>query len=346
MPRFAAARAALLPAFADRDTAQLQHTLDEGGAPLKSLIVGQQLAPLWHARTRTPDLAQHHMNSAMVYLRQRAAQLEIDGLFTERGLTGAIFKGAAIRELAYDDPALRICCDIDILVAPEQRVEAARALVEAGYRLSLEPSIVSHEVTLTKDSVAIDLHWGLLRPGRTPETLTAQMLARRERHQDRWILSGTDAVFVMLVHPAFSKHLSTSQMGLHRLVDIILWLQRREVNWPELYDRLEACGLKTAAWTILSLVRLLSPTSPTDFDATLSSAIESLRPGRLRAAYLKSWLTGDYSARLTNLHSARLLGLSLWLHDQPADAWRALRGWQRSRMTRDTDSLSFAGLER
>lgn len=342
MPRFTAARAALLPAFADRDTAELQRALALGGAPLQSLILGQQLAPLWHARTKADAFAGHRLNAAMVYLGQRSAQLEIDELFARKGIAYAVFKGGGIRELVYDDPSLRPCCDIDILVAPEQRSEAARVLVDAGYRLALEPAVISHEVTLSKDVVAIDLHWGLLRPGRTPASLTTQMLERRQQNRGRWILSDGDALFVMLVHPAFSKHLSASQMGLHRIADIVLWLQRRDVDWRALYEQLDACGLKTAAWTILSLVRLLSPAT---FAPVVGGAIESLQPGRLRTAYLNSWLRGDLSARLTHVHAARLLGLSLWLHDQPADAWRALRGWQQSRRTRETDSLVFGGLD-
>ncbi len=333
----------MLPAFADRDTAGLQETLEAGGPSLETLILTQQLAPLWHERTRAAAFAGNRLNAAMVYLRQRAAQLELDELFARKAITYAVFKGGAIRELIYDDPAMRLCCDIDILVAPEQRAEAARALVEAGYRLVVEPSTVSHEVALRKDMVAIDLHWALLRPGRTPDAMALQMLARRQRHQGRWILSDADALFVLLIHPAFSKHLSTTQMGLHRVADIVLWLQRREVNWKALHRELDACGLKTAAWTMLSLVGMLSPAT---FAPLVAEPITALRPGGLKSRYLRSWLSRDLSARLTDLHVARLLGLSLWLHDQPADVWHALRGWQRSRMTRETDSLMFGGLER
>jgi hypothetical protein len=341
MPRFAAARAALLPALADRDTAELQRALDAGGPQLNALINRQQLAPLWHARTKAEVFAGQRLKAAMTYLRQRAAQQEIDDLFARKGINYAVFKGAAIRELIYDDPALRLCCDIDILVAPDQRAAAASALVDAGYRLAVEPSNVSHEVSLTKDLVAIDLHWDLLRPGRTPAPMTARMLARRQRHAGRWVLSDADAFFVILVHPAISKHLSTTLMGLHRVADVVLWLQRRNPDWAVLHDDLAACGLKTAAWTMLSLVRMLSPAT---FDPGVENAIRTLRPGRVRAAYLNAWLNRDFSAALANLHTARLLGMSLWLHDKPSDAWRAVRGWQQSRRTRETDSLVFGEL--
>src|SRR5688572_6227585 len=290
MPRFAAPRTALLPAFQDTAVADLTRALAEGGPPLEALILNQQLGPTWHARTNAGPFAESRVNAAMRYMRQAAAQHEIDNLFAQQGIPYAIFKGAAIRELIYDDPSVRMCMDIDVLVAPEQRAMAARALVDAGYRLRVDPSLASHEVALASDLVAIDLHWELLRPGRTPSSMTGELLARRHRQDGRWILSETDALFVLLVHPAISKHLSTSQMGLHRVADIVLWLQKYDTDWPALHQQLEASGLKTAAWTMLSLVRMLSPDR---FAHRLEAPLRLLQPNPVRAAYLRAWLHGD-----------------------------------------------------
>lgn len=338
MSRFAAARTALLPAFQDTPVADLTRALVDGGAPLEALILGQQLGPTWHARTNAVPFAESRVSAAMIYMRQAAAQRELDDLFSRRGIPYAIFKGAAIRELICDDPSVRTCMDIDVLVAPDERAAAARALVDAGYRLRVDPSLASHEVALASDLVAIDLHWELLRPGRTPSSTTGQMLARRQRQGGRWILSENDALFVLLVHPAFSKHLSSSQMGLHRVADIVLWLQKFDTDWRTLHQQLDASGLKTAAWTMLSLVRMLSPDT---FAHVVEAPLNSLRPDPIRAAYLRAWLSQDLSARLTHLHIARLLGLSLFLHDEPAGAWRALRGWQRARGSRGKDAAVF-----
>ena len=343
MPRFAAPRTALLAAFEDASPVDLTRALAEGGLDLQTLILNQQLAPLWHARTNAAPFAESRGDAARLYMRQAAALREIEDLFRQQGIRYAIFKGAAIRELIYDDPSLRVCWDIDVLVAPEQRAAAARALVDGGYRLRVDPALASHEVALTKDAVAIDLHWELLRPGRAPAWMTGQMLDRRQWQGGRWILSETDALFVLLVHPAFSKHLSSSQMGLHRLADIVLWLRKHDVDWPALHQLLDASGLKTAGWTMLSLVRVLSPDR---FAAVVERPLQSLRPNSVRAAYLNNWLNLDLSARFSRLHIARLLGLSLFLHDQPAGAWRALRGWQRSRGSRENDTRVFEGLSK
>ena len=179
MARFAAPRAALLPAFEDSSVEDLARSLNEGGPRLEALILRQQLGPTWHARTKANAFAESRVKAAMLYLSQMGAQRELDAIFTAKGITYAIFKGAAIRESIYDDPSVRLCCDIDILVTPANRAAAARALVDAGYRLRVDPSLASHEVVLARPPVAIDLHWNLLRPGRTPDSMTDQMLARR-----------------------------------------------------------------------------------------------------------------------------------------------------------------------
>ena len=341
MTRFAAPRAALLPAFHQSAATALTQALAEGGAPFESLILKQQLGPTWHARTQAKAFAESRSNAAMLYMRQAAAQREINDVFTQHQIPYAIFKGAATRELTFDDPSVRICYDIDVLVAPDQRADAARSLVSAGYRLRVDPGVASHEVGLVRDLVSIDLHWELLRPGRTPASLTEELLSRRQQHDGRWILSPTDALFVMLVHPAFAKHLSTSQMGLHRIADVALWLQKHDVDWPALHQQLEEAGLKTAGWTMLSLVKMLSPDA---FARTLDEPLHSLRPDPVRVAYLKAWLNMDMSSRLAHLHTVRLLGLSTFLHDQPSGAWRALRGWQRSRGSRAKDAGVFDGM--
>ena len=340
MPRFAAPRAALLPAFEDATTADSNRALAAGGAPLEALILRNQLAPLWHARTNAEAFRASRHHAALVYMRQRASLEEIDGLFTPGGIRYAVLKGAAIRELIYDDPSLRVCGDIDILVAPDQRVAAAKILVGSGYRLHVLPSLASHEVTLSKGLIDIDLHWNILRPGRTRFPVTDGLLARRQRHDGVWMLSDVDALFLMLVHAAVQKYV-TANMGLHRVADIALWWQRRPVDWPAVLRDLETSGLKTAAWTVLSWVHLLSPPS---FGEVLDGPIASVEPGALKRAYLKSWLEHDLATRFSKLHAVRLLAFSVLMHDQWSGAWHGLGEWRRTRKTASADAHVFQGL--
>ncbi|HUR20468.1 MAG TPA: nucleotidyltransferase family protein [Vicinamibacterales bacterium] len=337
MPRLAAARTALLPAFQDTSSADLTRALAEGGAPLEALIISNQLAPLWHARTNVEAFraARHH--AALVYMRQRAALHEIDERFTQGGIRHAVIKGAAIRELIYDDPAVRACSDIDILVAPDQRFAAARILVDCGYRLHVDPSLASHEVTLSKRLIDIDLHWDILRPGRTRVPVIDGMLARRHNPAGMWMLSDVDSLFLMLVHAAVQKYV-TANMGLHRVADIALWWQRRRVDWPRVHRDLETSGLKTGAWTVLSWVHCLAPAS---FALLIDEPTASVQPGAVKQAYLKSWLEHDLPTRFSKFHALRLLAFSTLMHDQWSGAWHGLDGWRRTRKLSSEDASVF-----
>jgi hypothetical protein len=341
MSRFALSRSALLPVCPGIAQATLQRALEDGGPALESLIIRHHLAPLWHKTMRAAAFADLRRNAAVGYMKQRAALDEIDTLFEREGLHYAVIKGAATRELTYDDPALRTCGDIDVLVAPDQRVAAARALTSLGYRLQVHPSVVSHEVALTKRMVDIDLHWDILRPGRTPDGFARAMLARRIRHGGWWMLSDPDAVLLMLVHAAVSKHVSTPVLGLHRAADLALFWQRRDVDWPAVHRLLDACGLKTAAWAVLTWLLLM--TGP-EMERQLAGAVASVRPGFLRTEYLKVWLDHDLPARLTDRHAARLIGFSLFMHDGPSSAWRALAGWRRAQKALGADVQAFEEL--
>lgn len=344
MSRFALSRSALLPVCPGIGQATLQTALDDGGPALESLIIQQHLAPLWHKRTQAAAFANRRRHAAVGYMKQKAAMEGIDALFEREGVRYAVIKGAATRELTHDDPALRTCGDIDVLVAPDQRVVAARALLGLGYRPRLDPSLLSHEVALRNGTVEVDLHWDILRPGRTPDGFARAMLARRTRHRGWWMLSEPDAVLLMLVHAAVSKHVSTPLLGLHRAADIALFWQRRDVDWPAVHRLLDACGLKTGAWAVLTWLLLLM-TGP-EMERQLAEPIASVRPGFLRAEYLKMWLDHDLSARLTDRHAARLIGFSLFMHDGPAAAWHALAGWRRAQKTMSADTQVFGDLGR
>jgi hypothetical protein len=338
--RLELAASALRPAFPDPDPAAGAAEL-AGRPELRELILSQGLGPLWHAHMKVEEFRPSHEHSALAYLAQRAALRQVDELFECAGIAHVVIKGAVTRELVYDFPASRPSADIDVLVAPADRVAAARLLIDAGYRLRLDARNMSHQVTLSRAPVHIDLHWHVVRPGRTRLSLTDALIAGRRRIAGMWAVAETDAVFLLLVHPAFTEHVSAKDQGLLRLADLALWLERRAVDWQPVCDRLRACGVATAAWAMLRRMRSLAPAS---FHATLDSPMDQLRPGRIRAAYLGEWLDHDLPRRFARLHTGRLIGFSLLLHDRPRDALRAVDGVRRARFSRREDFGAFGGL--
>jgi hypothetical protein len=153
-----------------------------------------------------------------------------------------------------------------------------------------------------------------------------------------WMLSTEDALFLLLVHPAFAKHLASWEMGLHRVADILLWLQTQPFDWPTLKARLDRNGVLSAAWASLRWLQMLTESNyPTVLDTMLADTC----PGQLRQSWLDRWLRLDLSERMSSVHWPRLVAFSPLLHDTPRDAFRALAGRCRAHRRRHSDLGAF-----
>ena len=334
-------RQAMLVAFAEVPDADLARALEDGGPVFPYFIIDHGLGPLWHQRTGREEFRASRRTAEALYLAQEKALQEADEILGSAGIEFAAIKGAANRLLLYENPAIRACHDLDLLVHPQDKVRAVSALVSAGFKPYPDPRSISREMVVCKGQVNIDLHWSLLREGRLRCDPTPSMLDRRKRANEFWVLSPEDALFILLVHPAFAKHLAGWGMGLHRVVDVVTWLKTQAFDWEVVRSQLRANGVQAAAWATLRWAELLcGPRAPDSLDAMLTD----LRPGRLRASWLDHWLRSNLSERTSVLHWARLLGFTMLLHDAPGDSLRALVGRYRAHRRRDADIWAFRAL--
>jgi hypothetical protein len=334
-------RSALLVAFPDVAREVLDSVLGQGGSQFASFIIDHGLGPMWHERTKREEFRESRLSAEALFLAQRHALEEIDRVLDGAGIQYAVIKGAASRVLLYANPAIRACYDLDLLVRPVDRVHTAAALIKAGFVAQPVARSISRELVLSKHVVDVDLHWGILREGRLRTDPTDDMISRRRRESGVWMLDANDAIFVHLVHPAFAKHLAGWDMGLHRVVDIVAWLNTQSFNWEIVHTQLAENGVRAAAWATLRWAELLSQQHSIP---ELEKLMSDLFPGRLRKAWLNSWLSNDLSARMSKRHLARLLGFSLFLHDLPGDAMRALEGRRRAYRRSDSDIAVFGEL--
>jgi hypothetical protein len=260
-----------------------------------------------------------------MYMAQKAALSSLDILFNEAGIEYAVFKGVHIRELVYADPSVRPACDIDVLVAPRKRKAAISALVRSGFELQVNADNTSHEVTLVKGPVAVDLHWDIMRPGRTRVPICELFLKRRQRVGGFWGLDDTSAVFVMLVHPAFAKWVCN--LALCSVADFERWLRTSYADWNLVEALLSQTGLKTAAWAVVTWFSLRfppdSPFPPPDF-------LKRIEPGPLRRAWIRYWLPRDLPIRFGHIPLVPQTAFTVPLHDSALDALRFLTGRMRA----------------
>ena len=334
-------QSALLVADPEVSDMELQQLLEAGGPEFVSFVVDHGLGPMWHERTRSDALRASRLAAEALYSAQERAIEEIDVVLSQAGIEYVLIKGGASRLFLYENPAVRACFDLDLLVRRADRVQAVSVLIEAGFSATAKVDNISRELVLTRGPVDIDLHWGLLREGRLRVDPTMEMLNRRQRVGSVWMLDPNDGLFVHLVHPAFAKHLAGWGMGLHRVVDILCWLLTQPIDWDAIVARLEQQGVRTAAWATLRWVAMLVPSGTIP---ELEARLLSLQPGKLRRAWLERWLRHDVSERISGTHLVRLLAFSMFLHDTPGDGMRALLGRLRAHRRRSEDLDAFAEL--
>ena len=307
-----------------------------------TFLIRQELAPLWseladefagglplsqEARDR---LHQCRLETTSIYLLQRH-NLQLAGeILNSADIPHAIIKGSHTRELYYDSPALRPALDIDILVKPEDRLEAIKAFQAQGFTFHAMAQNISHECNLVKGNTIIDLHWDIMRPGRTRAPIVNELLDKRVDYGSHWGLSHGATLFLMLVHPVFTKYTTTPHASLVRLVDLAQLLHRHPESTENAVPLLHKAGLTTAGWITITWLNLLND-SP-----QAKSLAKKIAPGRIRRKYLHTWLTKNLSTRLLSKPLLIQLGFTIPAHDKLKDALRALRQSRRYRQEADT----------
>lgn len=296
--------------------------------PFLLFILQNGLGPLWHELLQqnnirsffspefTRELRNITSHTASLYLFQKTALAKINTILAKHAIPYALFKGAHTREHVYPDPALRYACDLDILVAGTDKVRAIKKLMEAGFSFRPLAENISHEATLADSRVSIDLHWDILRPGRTRMNMTDEFLAQKKEFSGYWALNNESTLFLMLVHPVFTKYSTAPQASLLHLIDLIRWSRTQRIDWEKVADYLERGGVQTAAWITAARLEMITGTLLPE------SFVQQIRPSSLKARYLRMWLHNDLSTRLLNFPLLIRTGFTLPAHDTLADAIR------------------------
>lgn len=315
---------------------ELIGALQDGGAHFQALVTEYGLGPFWHDRTRISEFHAMRMAAEAQYMAQSSALQELAVSLDAAGIDYAVIKGAANREQLYPNPALRQCADLDVLVRLEDRLRAAEAMMDIGFVPAPDPRSIGREIILSRGTVDVDLHWGLLRDGRLRENLVDEMLERRVSNGKFSTLSPENSYFLLLVHPAFAKHISSRGMALHRVLDVVEWHRTVPTDRAAVLSLCERTGSVTAAWAVLRWIELL-----TDEPCW----IEPQQVGSIRRAYLDFWLRNDLSGMLESAHPVRLVLLTASFHDTAPDVMRALFGRLGDYRQRGADITPFLQLK-
>ncbi len=294
------------------------------------VLAAHRLQHLWYAEVVRLGLSEElhpaldelltHSNRialARSLTQESALKLACDAL-EAAGVRWLVFKGRHIANALYEDASVRASVDIDVLVDPEEREAALRALATVGFEPRRQAS--THQVSLLGHNAWIDLHWQLLRPGRARKDSGRWLLDERVRRDVLWVPSDAGALVVLLVHPAVTEHVTSF---LSKVVDLDRWLRQRRLDLAPVISHIAAAGLKGAAWSMLEWTRFWmgTPISP--------ETLAELVPGRARRAYLRGWLALDPGHQYAHWPNLVRGAFSLALQDNFTDVARALaaRAW-------------------
>ena len=296
-----------------------------GGERFFDFVIDNRLAPLWFdylinsgiadqiAPAIVENLKRQKLNGAALHLMQTRVMNQVHQIFEEENVPYLVFKGAGLRHTIYDDPIHRPAADIDILVNAADRTKAVACLAKAGFNFFCKKHDISHELTLSRDSVAIDLHWALLHPGRVRLDMNEYLFDNRIQSQQFWVLNNRASLFVMLMHPVFTKHLNSPFSLLIHLVDLHKLIRAEEHDWNHMIDILERAGCKTVAWCSLYwLEKITGSSAPAEVTTRL-------QPGYAKKQCLCFWIDRMRSERLTNIEFQTMRLFSLILHDSIRD---------------------------
>jgi putative nucleotidyltransferase-like protein len=192
-------------------------------------------------------------------------------------------KGVPLAESLYDDPALRVCADIDILVPTKHLPECLRLLRASGYQASFtQPSLVKLLARYGKDcalmrqdrlcAYPLQLHCGLVWGGPVERSLLEAIWSEAAPITFHGIpafgLSAEWEFLYLAVHAA--RH---GLFPLKWLVDLDRLCARRTLDWKKMKDRGTRLGWEQAVQSSLSACATL-------LDTPVPGLFPDTRPGR------------------------------------------------------------------
>ena len=322
-----------------------------GAGVFCDFLIKKELACLWYDYLeKTPailsaftnenreTLKNEKIRNTAMFLNQHKVLEQVHTLFESRNIPYVVFKGACLRHTVYEDPAQRVCSDIDILVPEPSKFEAVQCLVAAGFQAAINPDNISHEISLTSHAATIDLHWKLLRPGRTRFDLAGLLLEHKKRVEHFYGIDDAHNLVVMLVHPAITKYINSPASLLVHMVDLHLLLESAQINDNDLVNILDSAGVKTAAWATLYRYRQLTQNNRVD------GLINRLQPGWLKRIYLRYWIDHNLVTHFWQRQLLLKILFSILLQDNAGDMLTAIRQLRKEKQAAESKAREFKNI--
>jgi hypothetical protein len=228
--------------------------------------------------TITDEMRQDFLISCVRSVHMERQLQEIIEAFQEEGLRVLVLRGPALAFSLYEDPAMRSSCDLDLLVIPENVIQARGILERLGYRCLAKRFETSRDFFREEcfihqknpdNKFPVDLHWvhWELHPFFAgSERIDIEDLFSRARKVE------TPGLTFETLHPVdYLIHAAIHLMMIHKMDIRLSWiydtallanqlqvpdgwevLQERSVAWSARLP-VEHCLKMAQAWTGLEL---------------------------------------------------------------------------------------------
>jgi hypothetical protein len=280
--------------------------------------IPQDLRARWRDRYR---------GGAMRALVLRAELGEVTALLEQAGLAPIALKGAWLAWHAYPVPALRPMTDIDLLLTPATVIAGYELLQAHGYRLAAAPEMAIADLVqfdkhlpelIAPRGTIIELHHRLWEPdGRldhaSPTHDEAAVRARATLVDGIRYPAPEDMLAHLLVHAAYGHRLNCGPVILS---DIVFFLKRYPVDWPQFWARAAREGWRPGARLLLAVaerhgdldIALTADAGPPPTRAILASFPDLILQERAtlqNAALLATGFSGNGGALWRRLRGLR-----------------------------------------
>ena len=178
--------------------------------------------------------------AAMQELPQRFAMERLAGIFDKAGMRFAPIKGADIAVNYYPDPVLRIRCDLDVLVHPDDIGTAERLARADGWRQTAVYEHEYHRPVLVKQNVHLELHYNLPDVGDEHVAYLWEQLIREPGTNSRYRLPPELTALLVFHHARLHYWLT----GVVALADLGFILGRvKSLDWSRIDEFAKHFGI-------------------------------------------------------------------------------------------------------
>jgi hypothetical protein len=286
-----------------------ERTLELLASPLKWQVFLQkaylyEVAPLIHHNLEilnfpsVPAEVQAELSSflAVNAIRNELLSKELARLLQVLGearIPAIPLKSTVLAEVLYEDPALRVCADIDLLVPTQNIIDAHNLILSCGYQSQItQPFFLKLLERYGKDcelmredelcAYPLELHCGLLWGGRLERELLKEIWADAVPLSfygvPAFALSSDWEFLYLAVHAA--RH---GLLSLKWFVDLDRFCSHRVLDWASIKRKAQRLGWETAVRDSLLICAQLfdSPIDPAFAPTTSQRRLGPLDPGGL-----------------------------------------------------------------